>query len=175
MPEAAVESTGPTPRQAGLVRFVVAATASVAVLLGLAGFLTVARGSLASLVGDVAFTLASGLASLACLRASRRDPAGARGWFLVGLAAGLYALAGALWTFYGVTRDGAYPFPSVSDIGLLGYAPVAAAGLLAFPSGGVRLLSRVVPFWTVSSSHLRSSSSVGRQSSDRRSELPRTG
>lgn len=144
MADATIEATEPTLRQASLVQFVVAAVGSVVVLLVLAGYLTVAGGSpAAGLVGDVAFTSASGLASLACLRTSRRDRAGARGWSLIGLAAGLYAVAGAIWTLYGVTRNGEYPFPSLSDIGFLGYAPFAAAGLLAFPSGGVRLLSRV--------------------------------
>ena len=127
-----------------MVHFVVAAAGSIVVLLVLAGYLTVAAGSgAARLAGDVAVTAASGLASLACWRKSRRDPAGARGWFLVGVGAGLYTLAAAIFTFYGVTRNGAYPFPNVADIGFLGYAPFAAAGLLAFPVGGVRLLSRV--------------------------------
>ena len=143
-PEATAESSGPTARQTSVARFVVAAIGSAVMLLVLAGYLKVTRGSgAARLVGDVAVAAASGLASLACLRASRRDRAGARGWFLIGLAAGLYTLAAAIFTFYGVTRNGAYPFPAVFDIGFLGYAPFAAAGLLAFPAGGVWLLSRV--------------------------------
>ena len=144
MAEATVKSTEPAFRQASQVRFVLAAVGSVVVVLALAGYFTVASGSPAArLVGDVAVTSASGLASLACMRASRRDPAGARGWFLVGLAAGLYTLGAAIWTLYGVSRNGAYPFPAAHDVGFLGYAPFAAAGLLAFPSGGVPLLSRV--------------------------------
>ena len=50
----------------------------------------------------------------------------------------VWAAAGALWAYYGLTRAHSYPFPSVADAGFLGYAVPTAAALLVFPR--VRLL-----------------------------------
>ncbi|MEO9221306.1 MAG: response regulator [Mycobacteriaceae bacterium] len=78
------------------------------------------------------------IAGLACVRAARRGGPAARGWTLLAAGMFVWAAAGALWAYYGVARAHVYPFPSVADVGFLGYAIPTAAGLLAFPR--VRLL-----------------------------------
>ncbi len=69
----------------------------------------------------------------ACARAARRGTPMARGWTLLTLAALLWTLGQAATTFYGATRNHVYPFPSLADVGYLGYAVPAIAGILSFP------------------------------------------
>jgi hypothetical protein len=73
------------------------------------------------------------VAGLACHRAARRGGPERRAWTLLSVAMLLWAVAAAGWLWVGVSRDHAYPFPSVLDVGFIGYAIPAAAGLLAFP------------------------------------------
>ncbi|NWL32133.1 response regulator [Paenarthrobacter nitroguajacolicus] len=89
----------------------------------------------AQLAGDLAILLAALTAltthTLAARR--RRDHKAAR-WFVVaGLA--LWSCAQAFWAFNGVALDHAYPFPSASDIGFVGYALPVAVGLVLLPKG----------------------------------------
>jgi two-component system sensor histidine kinase/response regulator len=49
------------------------------------------------------------------------------------LAAGVWASGQAIWSFYGLTRDHVYPFPSPADAAFLGYAVPAAIALFTFP------------------------------------------
>ena len=128
----------------GLGPFITATGMSVAVVLVVGCYLTAASGSdPAKLVGNVGQLLASALAALACFRASRRQALYARGWFLMGISAGIWSAAAGLWLIYGISRDNEYPFPSLADIGFLGYALPAGAALLAFPTGRTRLVSRL--------------------------------
>ncbi|WP_155849568.1 hypothetical protein [Arthrobacter sp. H20] len=49
----------------------------------------------------------------------------------------------AAWTYFGVARDHLYPFPSIADIGFIGYALPAIAALLLFPRPPATLVSRL--------------------------------
>ncbi|MGM9473381.1 response regulator [Pseudarthrobacter sp. YS3] len=55
----------------------------------------------------------------------------------------IWTAAQGLWTFFGLTLDHVYPFPSLADAGFVGYAVPAAVALFLFPrfrSSGVALL-----------------------------------
>ncbi len=97
----------------------------------------------AQTLGDFTILAFSSLAVLACAKAARRPSPTARAWGLLTVAALLWTLGQFSYTFYGVTRDHVYPFPSIADAGYLSYMPFAIAGLLAFPRAGTRGESRV--------------------------------
>lgn len=52
-------------------------------------------------------------------------------------------LGQAVWTTHGITRDHVNPFPSLADLGYVGYVVPAAAGLLLFPQAAQRLATRL--------------------------------
>jgi two-component system, sensor histidine kinase and response regulator len=109
--------------------------AAVVVFAGLVlgGVLILGPGSpKAQAFGDFAILLAVVIASASCFRASRRPGPDARAWLFMGVASGVWALAQALWTFYGLTLDHHYPFPSPADAGFIGYSIPAAIALFSF-------------------------------------------
>jgi PAS domain S-box-containing protein len=62
---------------------------------------------------------------------------------MIAVAATVYLVGQAIWTTYGLTRDHRYPFPSLADVGYLGYAVPAAAGLLLFSRAGLHRVSKM--------------------------------
>jgi hypothetical protein len=100
------------------------------------------RDQVSQAVGDLAILVASLVATAGAVRAARRGDASSRGWALMACATGLWSAAQLLWTFYGLTRDQVYPFPSLADAGYIGYAIPAIAGLLLFPRTAERGVSR---------------------------------
>lgn len=107
---------------------VAAAVGAVAAFLG-----SEPGSSGAQLVGDFAILTASAFAVVSCFRAARRGGGQARAWGFMTAATVLWAAAQALWTFYGITQDHVYPFPSLADAGFIGYAVPAAAALFLLP------------------------------------------
>ncbi|MDQ3502881.1 MAG: hypothetical protein M3486_04570, partial [Actinomycetota bacterium] len=104
------------------------------VTVALALFLQSRSGSgLGQDVGNAGQLAAALIAGLACFRAARRGGAEVRGWALLAVGAFVWVAAATLWMYYGLTRDHLYPFPSVADLGFIGYSLPVAAGLLAFP------------------------------------------
>ncbi len=100
----------------------------------LAGFLAAVPGTtLALTVADFAILLAALVAVASCARAARRPDVYARGWRFMTIAACLWAAGQVVWTFFGLTRNNVYPFPSLADAAFLGYAVPAAIALFAFP------------------------------------------
>jgi PAS domain S-box-containing protein len=97
----------------------------------------------AQAVGDVSLFIAAVVATVSCWRAARLASDEKRAWTLIAVAATVYTLGQVVYTTYGFTRDHVYPFPSLADIGYLGFAVPAAAGLLLFPRTGLRRASRV--------------------------------
>ncbi len=67
-----------------------------------------------------------------------RSPRGAArlalAWMWIGAFATLWAVGEAIVTFYDFARNGVIPFPSAADAGLLVAMPLAAIGVLLFPS-----------------------------------------
>src|ERR1017187_3515688 len=71
------------------------------------------RSGLAQTVGDLSQLTAVLLAVAGCIGAARRGGPERRGWAVLASALGVWATAAALWTWYGLTRDHVYPFPSL--------------------------------------------------------------
>lgn len=111
-------------------------------VLGLALVLQLADGTAvaiaASSLGLVAVPAVAGVACL-CRGSSHPDEAG---WRWVGAACLTWAAAGTLGAYYALTGHRHAPFPSVADIGFVGYSLPALVGL-------VRLRARTAPgrFW----------------------------
>lgn len=96
----------------------------------------------AQVVGDVAILMAAGIATLACARAAARRTPASRGWTILALATLLWSLGQFAWTMHGLTTNHAYLFPSLADVGYLGYSIPAAAALLAFPRPPSTVMAR---------------------------------
>ncbi|HWJ53526.1 MAG TPA: response regulator [Propionibacteriaceae bacterium] len=94
-------------------------------------------------LADIAILASSIFATVACARAARRHDATARGWALMFAATLIWSLGELIYTYYGVTRDHVYPFPSAADAAYLTYAVLALAALFAFPRPPALLISRV--------------------------------
>ncbi|MDI2035721.1 hybrid sensor histidine kinase/response regulator [Paenarthrobacter nitroguajacolicus] len=122
----------------GLPFFLIAA-AFCAVLLAV-GLLSGNGTPTAQLAGDLAILTAvlTALATHTVAALKQRGNTAGR-WFVVaGLA--LWSAGQAVWTFNGITLDHNYPFPSLADVGFVGYALPASIGLVLLLRGqGLRL------------------------------------
>ncbi|MDQ0618383.1 hypothetical protein [Arthrobacter globiformis] len=87
-------------------------------------------------VGDFAILASSIVAAISCGRAAAAGAANGRAWAFMAAAAGTYAAGMAVWTFYGLTLNHAYPFPSLADAGFLGFYVPAAIALFSFRRPG---------------------------------------
>ena len=101
------------------------------------------RSGLAQTVGDLSQLAAVLLAVAGCVGAARRGGPDRRAWAVLASALGVWAMAMTLWTWYGLTRDHVYPFPSLADLGFVGYAVPAVAALLLFPRSSLGRASRL--------------------------------
>lgn len=121
-------------------------TAVVVAALGV--YLGANSGTSAALaVGDFTILLAALVAAASCGRAALNRGMHSRAWTFMALAAFIWAVGMGIWTFYGLTRDHSYPFPSLADAGFLAYCLPAAAALFSFPrpgGSGVALLRTVM-------------------------------
>ncbi|MDQ1608682.1 MAG: two-component system, sensor histidine kinase and response regulator, partial [Microbacteriaceae bacterium] len=127
-----------------------------AVTLG--GVFALGTGSAdAQVFGDFTILLAAVFASATCFHASRRRGLDARAWLFMGVTWAVWASAQAVWTFYGLTLDHDYPFPSLADVGFLGYAIPVVIALFSFQVGrssGVALLRTVLDAAVIASATL---------------------
>jgi PAS domain S-box-containing protein len=118
--------------------------AAAALIVGVAAVMAQRpEPGLAQLVGDLTILLAALAATAGCWRAARRGGPSARGWTLMTVAVGMWAGGHLAWTYFGISRDHQYPFPSVADIGYVGYCVPAVIGLLLFPRSSVRAAASV--------------------------------
>lgn len=78
---------------------------------------------------DACFVVFSGIAGLSCLQRSRRVSLGAEGWRWLGIACLVWCAGAVAWAYFGITRNNQYPFPSVADLGFVGYVLPALIGL----------------------------------------------
>ena len=60
---------------------------------------------------------------------------------------GVYGLGQLVWVTYGLVRDHVYPFPSLADVGYLGWSLPAVTALLLFPRSTLRRTSRLRELW----------------------------
>jgi PAS domain S-box-containing protein len=95
----------------------------------------------AMVVGDFAIFLAAALAGRSCAHAARRGGVNARAWTLMAVAAYVWAAGMLIWTYFGLAYNHAYPFPSLADVGFVGYSVPAAIALFSFkrPGGTTRV------------------------------------
>ena len=101
------------------------------------------RSGLAQTVGDFSQLGAALLAVAGCVGAARRGGPDRRAWTVLASAVGVWATAMTLWAWYGLTRDHVYPFPSLADVGFVGYAVPTVAALLLFPRSSLHRASRL--------------------------------
>ncbi|MET3172381.1 UNVERIFIED_ORG: two-component system sensor histidine kinase/response regulator [Arthrobacter sp. UYCu721] len=114
-----------------------------AVVLGVLGaFFAANTGTPAAMVaGDFAILVAALLAGFSCARAARFGGVNARAWTLMAVAAYVWAAGQAMWTYFGLANNHVYPFPSLADVGFVGYSVPAAVALFSFkrPGGNTRV------------------------------------
>ncbi len=112
-----------------LVRCIVAVAgvSAIAVAIQVGECSTVAK----SLAG-LSYIVAPGIAGLECLRRGWRCPE-EPAWRWLGGSCLVWAAGGTVLAFYGVTRHH-HPFPSIADLGFVGYALPAVVGLLSLRS-----------------------------------------
>ena len=86
-----------------------------------------------ALVDNWGQLVAAVIGSAACAwKATRTVKKERRGWTLLALSAGAWAMGQVVWAYYALVLKVPIPFPSVADIGFLGAAPLAFAGVLCF-------------------------------------------
>jgi len=105
---------------------------AVALLAVLAVFFVWNNGTAqARVTGDCLILAASLVAGISCSVAARSGE-NARAWYLLAVAAFAWAAGQAMWTFFGLTNNNTYPFPSVADAFFLAHFIPAAAALFSF-------------------------------------------
>ncbi|MHA7272676.1 hybrid sensor histidine kinase/response regulator [Arthrobacter sp. TMT4-20] len=118
------------------------AGAGLAVAAAVGSYLVANSGEdLAQHVGNISLLLFSLAAAVSCAVAACRDKESAKAWWLLATATLVWFGGMAAWTYFGVTRDHLYPFPSIADIGFIGYAIPATAALFFFPRPPATLVS----------------------------------
>lgn len=121
---------------------------TAAVVAALGAYLSANSGtSAAQAVGDFSVLLAALAAAASCGRAALNRGRNSRAWAFMAMAALIWAVGMGIWTFYGLTRDHNYPFPSLADVGFLSYCLPAAVALFSFTrpdSSRVALLRTVI-------------------------------
>ncbi|MDP8975371.1 MAG: EAL domain-containing protein [Actinomycetota bacterium] len=93
-------------------------------------------------VSDLSFVVFPVAAGWSCLRAAHRGGPGARAWRFMAAAVFTWAFGGAVWCFYELVLRRYSPFPTLAEVGYLGYSVPAVIALFAFPGGSSRIVSR---------------------------------
>lgn len=114
-------------------RFLVPGALVAGALAVLGVFFAANNGTpLALVTGDFLILAASLLAGGSCTRAARREGPNARAWALMAVAVFWWAAGMAVYTYYGLAYSHVYPFPSLADVGFIGYSLPAVVALFAF-------------------------------------------
>ncbi|MBP2215434.1 response regulator [Arthrobacter sp. CAN_C5] len=117
---------------------------ALALVMVIGYYLTVNSGTpMAQSIGNISLLAFSLAAAISCAAGARRDKDSAKAWWV--LATAMLAWFGGMlaWTYFGITRDHLYPFPSIADLGFIGYAVPATAALFLFPRPSATLVSRL--------------------------------
>ena len=116
---------------AAVLAAVVAVVSAVVLLSGVGG--TGFQTAYSDLVQLFAATAACSTAALAAVRTSGRTR---WSWAALAAASGSWAAGEAVWSWYELRLGVETPFPSLADVGFLGFPLGAAAGLLLRPAPG---------------------------------------
>jgi diguanylate cyclase (GGDEF)-like protein/PAS domain S-box-containing protein len=84
-------------------------------------------------VSDVVFVVAPATAAWSCRLAARRGGPWQRSWWWAGLGCLVWAGGSTVWTFYELVLRVPAPFPSLADLGYVGWAIPIAIGVLRRP------------------------------------------
>jgi hypothetical protein len=137
----------PTSSAATRPRGAAAAAAAAAALLTLGVLGAVLDGDAWQLVANLGVLLLAIAGGLGCFGASRRTGGRIRrGWAALAVACWSWAAGQAAWTVYEEVLGIATPYPSVADLGFLGFPAAALIGLafLAPPGSGLATPRRVL-------------------------------
>ena len=104
--------------------------------------LDVAGPDLKLAVSDAVFVVAPLLAALACWSAHRRDRDRHTGWWWLSVGCLIWTAGSLAWAFQELLLGQLNPFPSVADIGYVGYAVPVAIGVARFPWPPIKGWSR---------------------------------
>ncbi|WP_318779136.1 MULTISPECIES: response regulator [unclassified Arthrobacter] len=138
----ALEPPGSTMRWRNGLWWLVAGGLALVMLIG--GYLTANSGTpMAQNIGNLSLLAFSLAAAISCAAGARRDQESARAWWLLATAMLVWFSGILAWTYFGITRDHLYPFPSIADLGFVGYAIPATAALFLFPRPPATLVSRL--------------------------------
>ncbi|WAH98138.1 PAS domain-containing hybrid sensor histidine kinase/response regulator [Arthrobacter sp. MMS18-M83] len=86
----------------------------------------------ALVTGDFSILFAGLLAGASCGRAALRGGVNAKGWGFMAAAAFTWAAGQVLWTYFGLSNNHVYPFPSLADALYLAYAVPTVIALFSF-------------------------------------------
>ena len=96
-----------------------------------------------ALIDNLGQLSAAAIASVLCAwTASRTIRAERRGWALLAISAGVWALGQVVWSYYALVLNTPVPYPSVADFGFLGAAPFAFAAVRSFWVASSRTFTR---------------------------------
>jgi two-component system sensor histidine kinase/response regulator len=96
-----------------------------------------------ALVDNLGQLSAAAVASVLCAwTASRTTRAERRGWTLLAVSAGIWALGQVVWSYYALVLNTPVPYPSAADFGFLGAAPFAFAAVMSFLVASSRTFTR---------------------------------
>jgi diguanylate cyclase (GGDEF)-like protein/PAS domain S-box-containing protein len=112
--------------------------AAVLVLLGRAGDTTTAQWT-----SNIGLTLISLIAGVAGILRARDAGRLRRFWLLLGSASLSWSAGQAVWTWYESLQGREVPFPSLADVGYLGFPPLAALALLSLPFAATSLAGQL--------------------------------
>jgi diguanylate cyclase (GGDEF)-like protein/PAS domain S-box-containing protein len=91
---------------------------------------------------NIGETLTALIAAAACgISAWRHQRRTRIAWALIGASALSWGLGQSVWSYFELVKGQQVPFPSFADLGYLGAVPLAAAGVLCFPSAPNRATS----------------------------------
>jgi PAS domain S-box-containing protein len=117
------------------LRFTVAAAvaASLAAAFGANTVLHLFDDTVQADIDNLAQLAAAAIASAVCVwKASCTTKAERRGWTLLAISAGAWAIGQVIWTYYALVLNIPIPYPSAADFGFLTAVPFAFAGVLSF-------------------------------------------
>lgn len=118
-------------RKPALSWMIIAVSTAVVILAVVLG--AIPGTAAAQSAGDLAILAAALTALASCARAARRKDESARAWWVMALAVLVWTIGQSIWTFYGLTLDHDYPYPSIADAAFVSYSIPAAIALYLFP------------------------------------------
>ena len=94
-------------------------------------------------VDDIGEGIAAWCATAVCTMAALRAPSGRATWGLFAMSSFAWGAGEAVWCYYALIKNVSVPFPSLADVGFLIAVPFAFAGLLVYPAGAHRRITRM--------------------------------